>query len=315
MRIAFFGTPQIAADVLDFLIEKGIDVAAVISRPDRPKGRSSKLMPTPVKQVALQRGMSAIYQPEKASDSDFCATLAAHEPDLFVVVAYGEIMRQHLLDIPKLGCINLHASLLPKYRGAAPIHRSIIEGEKETGVTIMKMVRKMDAGDMLKKVTVPIGRDMTAGDLQQELCTAGKRALLEVIQAYEKGPVEGIPQDESQVTFAPKIEREECEVDWNKPAEQLHNLIRGSTPAPGAWCTVTVRGETKQLKLKGTRLEPNIKGSPGEILDYHKNGPLIACGEGALRLTELQLEGKKTVNGESFVQGIPQSVIEFNLGE
>lgn len=315
MRIAFFGTPQIAADVLDFLVEKGIDVVAVISRPDRPKGRSSKLVATPVKQVAEQRGITAIYQPEKASDSDFCATLAAHKPDLFVVVAYGEIMRQHLLDIPKLGCINLHASLLPKYRGAAPIHRSIIEGEHETGVTIMKMVRKMDAGDMLKQVKVPIGPDMTAGELQQALCAAGKQALLEVVHAYEQGPLEGIPQDESQVTFAPKIEREECEVDWNKPSQILHNLIRGSTPAPGAWCAVTVRGEKKQLKLKRTRLESDKNGSPGEILEYNKNGPLIACGKGALRLTELQLEGKKAVLGDVFVQGVPHNAIEFNLGE
>lgn len=305
MRVVFFGTPSFAAQVLLDLFQAGIDIVAVVSKPDRPQGRSMVPVPTPVKVAAQSRSMSLpIHQPEIVSAADFGATLEAYQADLFVVVAYGEILKQHLLDMPRLGCINLHASLLPKYRGAAPIQRCIIDGELESGITIMHMVRKMDAGDIISMVKVPIGPDMTFGGLESALCQIGSKALIEVIYDLDKGSAARISQDHSLATFAPKIELEDCEIHWDSPAQTVHNLIRGVNPHPGAWCYVEVRGAKKRLKVNASRLVSDKSGKPGDILAFGKEGFIIACQEGSIQIMDLQLEGKKALSAQEFIHGL-----------
>ncbi len=311
MKVIFFGTPPFAADVLTYLINKGVNIVAVISKPDKPKGRSGKPVATPVKLVAYQHHLP-LFQPEKSSDPDFASVLQDFGADLFVVVAYGEILKQAILDMPSRACINLHASLLPKYRGAAPIQQSIINGETETGVTIMHMVKKMDAGDIIKTVSVPIGPNDTYGELQQKLCESGCNLLLEVINDFEKGIEARQVQNEALVTLAPKIELEDCKIDWNLPATTLHNLIRGVNPAPAAWCEIKVRGELKRLKIFTTRLLDDVPlSSPGTILLKNKQGITVACGEHALLLTDLQLEGKKRMSAQELLTGLGTAEISF----
>ncbi len=310
MKVVFFGTPLFAAQVLQYLLDQQVQVVAVITKPDKPKGRSSHLVPTPVKEVAIAHNLP-YYQPELVSAPEFADVLQAYQADLFVVVAYGEIIKQHLLDMPKRGCINLHASLLPKYRGAAPIQRSLINGEQETGVTIIHMAKKMDAGDIIHIVKVPIGPDTTYGELEKSLCDVGSKALLRVIRDFEQGIIPRIPQDHSQATFAPKIELEDCQLDWSQPAASLHNLVRGVSPFPGAWCWVQVRGQMLRLKVFKSQLTEGPAEPPGKILNYGKGGIVVSCQVGALRLLEVQLEGKKLMPAEELTRGIPQGHLTF----
>lgn len=315
MKIIFFGTPEFSAKVLSFLLENGANVVAVISKPDKPKGRSSTPVPTPVKAIALNNNPPIpIYQPDIVSAPGFADTLRSFQADLFVVVAYGEIIKQHLLDMPCLGCINMHVSLLPKYRGAAPIQRCIIEGENESGVTIMHMVKKMDAGDIIEVIKVPITPDMTFGDLEQILCDDGKKLLLKVIKDFEKGIIKRTPQDHSQSTLAPKIELEDCEIDWNWPAKKIHDLVRGVNPYPGAWCTAKVKNEQKRLKIWRTKIHSSSithKEPPGTILSGPKQNLLIATGHDNLELVEIQLEGKKMMSSKDLLLGL--SLNDFSL--
>ena len=303
MKIIYFGTPVFAAEVLAYLLQHQLDIAAVITKPDRPKGRSSALVPTPVKEIAQLKHLP-IYQPEKVSAPEFAPILEDYKPDLFVVVAYGEILKQHLLEMPKIGCINLHASLLPYYRGAAPIQRAIINGESETGITIMHMAKKMDAGDMIRVEKVSISPEINFGELEKKLCAVGSRLLLEVIQEFKQGVITHIPQDHQLATLAPKIELEECEIDWTHPALLLHNLTRGVNPYPGAWCTAFIKGQKLRLKIWKTQSVP-AQGIPGQILAYGREGILVACGQDALLIQELQAEGKRKMTSEEFVRGIP----------
>lgn len=303
MKVVFFGTPVFAANVLSYLLEHQIDVRAVVTRPDKPKGRSDKLIPTPVKEVALKYQIP-VHQPIKASQDDFSDILQRYQADLFVVVAYGEIVKQHILDLPKFGCINLHTSLLPKYRGAAPIQRAVMEGEAETGVSIMYMVKKMDAGDVIACEKMRIGPNETFGELEQRLCDKGSEMMLEVVNRFEQGPLIGVPQDEHQVTFAPKVELEDCEIIWTDPASKIHNLIRGSQPYPGAWCWVHVKGDKKRLKIKKSILSESMESPfPGKIMRIDHEGLLIGCGENALVIQYLQLEGKKPMTPEELFRG------------
>lgn len=309
MKIVFFGTPRFAAEILDFLVQSGIEIVAVVSKPDKSVGRSRELKPTPVKLIAEKHGI-VVFQPEKASEPAFAETLRPFGADLFVVVAYGEIIKENLLQMPRLCCINVHGSLLPKYRGAAPIHRSIIAGETVTGVTIMHMAKKMDVGAMILQREVPIGPNMSAGELTEVMCKTGQEALLEVIQMAERGPLPEIEQDHTLATFAPKMTLEEAEVCWDRPAEELHNLIRGTTPAPGAWTVVLVRNQKRRMKLLSTRTSER-SGKPGEIVGYGTEGFFVGCQEGALQLLEVQLEGKKKMDAEAFMRGISQGDISF----
>jgi methionyl-tRNA formyltransferase len=310
MKIVFFGTPAFAANVLEYLLANDIKVAAVITKPDRPKGRSGSPVPTPVKLVAEKHAIP-FFQPPIVSDPAFAPTLEAFQADLFVVVAYGEIIKQHLLDMPKLGCINLHASLLPKYRGAAPIQRSIINGDLVTGITVMHMVRKMDAGDIIKKAEIPIGPNDKFPHIEQQLCETGSKVLLKVIQDFSHGKIEGVAQDHTQASHAPKIELEDCELNWDKTATELHNLVRGVFPEPGAWCYLYIRGEKKRLKVFETRVSTDHSGNPGEIVSYGKNGFIIACGKDCLQILELQPEGKKAMTADDFMRGFQQANLSF----
>jgi methionyl-tRNA formyltransferase len=307
-KVVFFGSPDFAANTLEFLLENQIDIVAIVTKPDKAKGRSGKLLPPSVKERAQRLAPKIpIYQPVKASDPTFVETLQTYDADLFVVVAYGEILRQAVLDIPKKACINVHASLLPAYRGAAPIQRAILNGERESGVTIMHMVRKMDAGDMIKTVTCPIGPNTNAKELEEALNDAGKRALLEVI---ESGNFDGTVQDESKVTIAPKITPEDLPIDWEKSASEIHNQIRAFGPKPGAFSWVSINGNSKRLKILSS-FPVDRTGEPGNILAYGKQEFIVACGKGALSLVTVQLEGKKMTPSESFMRGIPVQEITF----
>ncbi|MFQ5729581.1 MAG: methionyl-tRNA formyltransferase [Waddliaceae bacterium] len=306
MKVIFFGTPIFAANVLTFLFENTIDVVAVVTKPDKPTGRSGQPVPTPVKTVSMEHDPSIpVFQPEKVSAPEFANILPPFDADLFVVVAYGEILKQPILDMPRLGCINVHASLLPKYRGAAPIQRAIINGEAETGITIMHMVRKMDAGGMIKTAKIPIGPNDTFGQIEQQLCGLGSKVLLDVIRDFEKGNITEVPQEESQVLYAPKIELEDCEIDWNLPAQAIHNLVRGVNPYPGAWCFVTGKGKKKRLKIKATRVVEGVLEAPGKILSCDSEGMVVSCSQGAVRILELQLEGKQPMTPDQLQRGSP----------
>lgn len=307
MKVIFFGTPTFAAHVLKHLLDNKVNVVAVVTKPDKPKGRSGHPVHTPVKEVALTHHLP-VLQPAVVSSPEVAPLLAAYGADLFVVVVYGEIIKQHLLEMPKLGCINIHPSILPKYRGAAPIHRAIIQGETETGVCIMYLSKKMDAGDVIHVDKVAISPEITCGEMEQILCKLGAESMLQTIRALEKGPVPRIPQDDAQVTFAPKIELEDCEIHWDKPAKELHNFIRGVTPHPGAWCWVKVRDQKLRLKILKSRWEEGAGAQvdPGTIVNYGKAGLTIACKPGLLHLVEIQLEGKKAMRAEELLRGIPE---------
>ncbi|MGM0440073.1 MAG: methionyl-tRNA formyltransferase, partial [Chlamydiota bacterium] len=311
-KVIFFGTPHFAAQVLDYLLQHNVDIAAVVTRVDKPKGRSGTPTPPPVKQLLLESYPSIpLYQPLKASDPKFAETLKTYQADLFVFVAYGEIVRENLLEMPKLACINLHASILPKYRGAAPIQRAIIEGETESGVTIMHMVKELDAGNMIKVSKTPINTEMTSGELQERLSEIGQPALLEVIEDFGKGPVKDIPQDHQQVTFAPKVTPKDARISWDQPATKLYNLYRGVTPRPGAWSQIKIRGKAKRLKILQAELVNDRSGSPGKILESSSKGLMLACSSGALNLTKVQLEGKKPMAIAEFLQGFPTNLLDF----
>ncbi len=304
MKFIYFGTPDFAARILGDLIDHGFLPQAVVTNPDRPKGRTGVLQPTSVKQLLLDKKIDIpIYQPEKASSEEFRQTLEQYQADLFVIVAYGEIIKQHVLDMPKYGCINVHASLLPKYRGAAPIQRAIMEGEKETGVSIMYLVKKMDAGDVILQKSLPIDETDTAGEVELKLADLGSKALLELLPKFEKGEVKAVAQEESKVTFAPKLHHEDGEIFWNVPVKTAFDRIRGVTPRPGAWCWVWVRGEKKRLKiLKACKVE-------------HGSGLFMRALDGAIELLEVQLEGKKAIQASEFIRGFQLENISFKESE
>lgn len=309
MRIVFFGTPQLAATILQFLSTKSVEILAVVSRPDKPKGRSGAPQPTPVKEMALQLGCP-LYQPKKASDPEFAAFLRSLNPDFFIVAAYAEILKENILTIPRFGALNVHGSLLPAYRGAAPIQRALMAGEKESGIAIMKMVLELDAGDVYAMEKIILPEDMTAGELFDEMAKRAGPLLWDVMKKIENGEADPIPQDHSKATFAKKVSSEEGEVDWKRTAVAIHNQIRGLTPNPGAWCYVEVRGEKKRLRLKKTRVEYGFSGEPGAIISYQSRF-FVACREGALELLEVQLEGKKALSGEVFIRGLPINSLKF----
>lgn len=309
MRVVFFGTPQFAATILEYLIAQSVDIVAVVSRPDKPKGRSGQPQPTQVKEEASKHGIP-VYQPRKASDPEFVDLLKSLNPDLFIVAAYAEILRENVLEIPRLGCINVHGSILPKYRGAAPVQRALMAGEKETGVSIMKMALEMDAGDVYSFVKIPIPEEMTAGELFDEMASVGAKALWDVMQKVEKGDIEAKPQDHSQATFAKKVKPEDGEIDWSRTAWEIHNQIRGLTPNPGAWCWLDVRGAKKRMSVKKARAVPEHSGKPGTLIPT-KSRLVINCGKGALELLEVQLEGKKALPAEVFLRGMDVSNIKF----
>ena len=304
MKIIFFGTPDFAAEQLAYLLAHHFSIQAVVTQPDRPKGRSGALAPSEVKELALQAGLP-ILQPEKASDPNFLEELKKYSADLYVVVAFGQILPQKLLDQPPLGCINVHASLLPKYRGAAPMQRCLMDGVKETGVAIQKMVKQLDAGDVIaeKKIEVPL--DMNLAALKKTLCEVSKPLLASVIRAFEKGIPPAHPQDIEKVTFAPKITPEECQIDWKESAIQIHNKIRALSPRPGAWCWIEQDKVKKRLKILATR----PISEAGSCLQFDRQRALIYCASEALELIEVQPEGKKAMAVGDWLRGIKGNII------
>ena len=309
MNIVFFGTDSFAKDILQYLIEKGIKIDAVVTQTDKPSGRKKKITPPPVKAYLLESGFtSPIYQPDKASSQDFIDEIEKHKPDLFVVVAYGQIMKQNLLDLPKFGSINVHASLLPKYRGAAPMQRAVMAGEKEVGVTIMELVLACDAGAIIKTAKMPLPGDMTYGEVKEKLCELSKPVLLETIKEFRlNGKVNKTPQDEALVTYAKKIEVEESFIDWKKPAIDIHNFIRGLNPKPAARCKIEINNTQKILKV--FRSEVAMDNDQKEAYDKI-NGWVISCANNSfIRLLEVQIEGKNRIGIKDFINGFSRPKI------
>ena len=306
LRIIFFGTPSFAAEILEDLVQHGHEIVAIVTKQDKARGRSSKPLPSAVKEKAhlLQLGVP-ILQPEKASTKEFCGILGAFQADVFVVVAYGEILNQAILDLPPLGCINVHASLLPKYRGAAPIERAILNGEKESGITIIKMVLKMDAGAILHQKSLAISEEMTALKLREELCDLGKEALQEVLLQMKQGRVEERGQDETEVTYAPKITKNTSQIIWEKSAEEIYNQIRALTPRPGAVAEVVVGDQKSSIKVLWSKIGSfEHQLACREISTGESGNLLIGCGQGVLELIEVQPEGKKKMSAAAWLRGL-----------
>jgi methionyl-tRNA formyltransferase len=305
--IIFFGTPDFSAQVLDFLIDNGVSIAGVVTQPDRPKGRSLLVTLSPVKEVAQKKLPNVpIYQPERCSNPDFLQKLLLVAADLYVVVAFGQILPVKLLDIPPMGCLNVHASLLPKYRGAAPIQRCLINGDIETGISIQKMVKELDAGDVIVEKKIPISADMNYGDLERALCELSKGTLLSLLQSYAIGIPSATPQNHEAATYAAKIKPEEGQILWNTDQNILYNQIRGFSPRPGAWCWIDWNGEKKRLKVLQSK-KAYLQGSPGEILSAKEL--IVACRHGSLQLLEVQLEGKPRMLGSDWFRGAPKSLM------
>ena len=301
MRIVFMGTPDFAVGSLQALCESGKhEILAVVTQPDRPKGRGNKLLQTPVKEYALEQGLT-VYQPQKVKTPEFVELLHELQPELIVVAAFGQFLSKEILELPKYGCINVHASLLPKYRGAAPIQYAIIKGEKESGVTIMQMDIGMDTGAMLDKVVVPIEENTTMGELHDALREQGAALLLQIIDKIAAGTAVAEPQDNEQATYATLLDRSMEHIDWSKTAQEVHNLIRGFNPAPS---TFTKLPNGKSLKIWGSKMtDKNSAAAAGTVIETGKHSFFVACGEGVLEITEVQPESKKRMPAQVFLNG------------
>ena len=301
MRIVFMGTPDFAVGSLQALCESGKhEILAVVTQPDRPKGRGNKLLQTPVKEYALAQGLT-VYQPQKVKNPEFVELLHELQPELIVVAAFGQFLSKEILELPKYGCINVHASLLPKYRGAAPIQYAIIKGEKESGVTIMQMDIGMDTGEMLDKVVVPIEENTTMGELHDALREQGATLLLQVIDKIAAGTAVSEPQDDAQATYATLLDRSMEHIDWSKTAQEVHNLIRGFNPAPS---TFTKLPNGKSLKIWGSKMtDKSSAAAAGTVIETGKHSFFVACGEGVLEITEVQPESKKRMPAQVFLNG------------
>ena len=293
------GTPDIAATCLKKIIADGFEVVGCYTQPDRPKGRGMKMVFSPVKEVAIAQGIP-VFQPENFRDEETVRQLRELNPDVCAVVAYGRILPQRVLDIPAKGCINIHASLLPQYRGSAPYQWAVLDGLAETGVSAQYMKLQMDAGDVIDVAKTPIGPDETAGELLDRLAVLGADLLSNTLRSVEAGTAEAKPQDEAQVSFAPMLDKSMCPIDWNKTALQVHNHVRGLHPWPVA--TMELKGQ--KFKVHATAVVEG-KGQPGEILGLTKTGLVIACGEGAVEIRFLQAEGGKRMAVPDYFRGHP----------
>jgi methionyl-tRNA formyltransferase len=299
VRILFAGTPPFAAAALDALADAGHDIALVLTQPDRPAGRGMKLTPSAVKQAALARNLS-VYQPASLKTPEAQAEVAAANADVMVVAAYGLILPQAVLDLPRFGCLNIHASLLPRWRGAAPIQRAILAGDPETGITIMQMDAGLDTGAMLTKTSVPIRDTDTAASLHDTLAAAGARAIVAALANYPALAPQA--QDDREATYAAKLSKEEAQLDWRQPADVLARAVRAYNPAPGAWTLL----DGAPLKIWSVEAVAGA-GDPGELLRADAEHLVVACGEGALALHEIQPAGSKRMSAAAFLAGRPLS--------
>ncbi|HHW32213.1 MAG TPA: methionyl-tRNA formyltransferase [Clostridiaceae bacterium] len=295
------GTPDFAVPCLRMLIREGYQIEAVVTQPDKPKGRGKKLASPPVKLCAQEFGIK-VLQPEKVKTEDFINQLRSMEPDMLVTVAYGKILPKEILDIPKLGCVNVHASLLPKYRGAAPIQWAIINGEKVTGITTMLTNIGMDTGDILLKSPVEITDDMTAGELHDKLALLGADVLRETIEMLRAGILKPTPQNHDEATYAPMIKKEIGQINWNLSSGEIHNLVRGLNPWPGAY--TFYNGE--RMRIWKTTLidgEPEMKEKPGTICRVNREGLIISTGSGVIRVDEVQFDSCRTMSIGEYICG------------
>ena len=294
-RLVFAGTPDFALASLQALVETGRVPVAVLTQPDRPAGRGKKMTASPVKRYALEQGIP-VLQPESLRNEVAVAELAALEPDLLIVAAYGLILPQEVLDIPTRGCLNVHASVLPRWRGAAPIQAAILAGDGITGVSLMSMTAGLDCGPVFHVEQIAIGEDETAGELHDRLATLGGKTLVAKLDAIIAGDIEAEEQDDSRATYAPKIAKDDARIDWSLPADEVARRIRAYNPFPGAFCFA---GETRVKIWRASRIDG--AGDPGTILQYDRDAILVACGDGALSLEELQLPGKRRAPAHEFV--------------
>jgi len=297
--IVFFGTPEFAVPSLKALIASRHRVAAVVSQPDRPRGRGQHLQPTPTKAVAEASGIP-VLQPTKIRDEAFLDRIRTFAPDLGVVVAFGRILPDPLIAIPRLGMINVHASILPRYRGAAPIQRAVMAGDAETGVTIMRIATELDAGATFAMRGVPIPSDATSGEMESTLAAVGAELLQPVVDALDAGRAIETPQDHATATFAPKITKEEGAIDWREPAAVIHNRVRGLQPWPLASTTLAGR----RIVVRRTGVRTGAAADPGRVLSARGDELIVACGSGtALQILEIQPEGKRTMTAREFIAG------------
>lgn len=294
----FWGTPQFAAPALRALVGEGFDVCAVVTRPDKPVGRERTLTQPPVKQIAIEESLP-VFQPESPREEDFYELLEVVAPDLSVVVAYGHILPRAIIDLPRLGTLNIHASLLPALRGAAPIQGAIREGLPETGVTIMRMVPALDAGPIVLQSRTPVADDETYGELQGRLSELGALVLIEALTMIDLGHTTERPQDDSLATYARKVDRDTTRIDWSLDAREVANAIRAYDPRPGAW---TIQGNA-DVKLFGVRKIFDMKGRPGEVLSADAEGLVVACGTGAVRVRDVQPAGKRRMQAVDWHRG------------
>lgn len=300
MRVIFMGTPDFATGTLEEIVKAGHEVAGVVTQPDKPKGRGKTMMPTPVKETALKYNLP-VYQPKKVREPEFVELLRSLKPDVMVVAAFGQIITKEILEMPKYGCINVHASLLPAYRGAAPIQWAVINGDKESGVTIMQMDEGIDTGDMIEKAVVPIAEDETGGSLFDKLSHTGAKLCVKVLRDLEEGKAVRKKQPEESTTpYAKMIDKKMGEVDWKKSAKEIEQLIRGLNPWPSAY--TKVHGKTLKLWKAKVLLETS-QMNPGQIVKVTKDSFAVQAGQGMLEIQELQLEGKKRMDTSSFLRG------------
>lgn len=300
-KMIFMGTPDFAVPTLKALIDHGHDVMAVVSQPDRPKGRGKKLTSPPVKLLALEHGLE-VLQPEKVSEEPFCRLIEEKSPDLIIVVAFGQILKKRLLDIPKWGVINIHGSLLPEYRGAAPIQRAVVNDEPVTGLTVMRMDEGMDTGPILFQEEVPVLPDETAGRLYDRLALMAGDSIIKALEHMSKYPIRERPQIEALATYAPKIDREMCLIDWTRPADRVSALIRGLDPKPGAYSLLG----GKEVKLFSSRVASQTalgEGIPGRVIRPGDGGLIVETGRGAVEINEIQYPGKKRLPVADFLRG------------
>jgi methionyl-tRNA formyltransferase len=303
MVVVFFGTPAFAVPTLEALLASAHRVVAVVTQPDRPRGRGQKTMASPVK-VAAAAANVAVLQPASVKTPEFATELSRLDADIAIVAAYGQILTQQLLDTPRLGMINVHASLLPRYRGAAPVHRAIINGDAETGVTIMKMVKALDAGPMLAVANVAIGAEQTSDELERELARAGAQLLVRTLDDIAAGRSREAPQDNAPATYAPKLTKDDARIDWQWPALRIHNLIRGLHPWPHA----VAFANGKRLILHRSRraeVDAPIGAAPGTIVDVAGEHIRVATGDGVLDLVQIQAEGGRSLRAREFLAGHP----------
>ncbi|WP_419519432.1 methionyl-tRNA formyltransferase [Megamonas funiformis] len=300
-NIVFMGTPEFAVPCLDIL-NQHYNVTAVYTQPDRPKGRGQKLAMSPVKEYALKHNLP-VYQPEKIKTPECVAELRELKPDLIIVVAFGQILSKEILDIPPLGCVNVHGSLLPRWRGAAPIHWSIISGDKQTGITTMYMDVGLDTGDMILKATTEITPDMTTAQLHDKLMVQGADLLLQTVQLIEENKAPREKQDDNLSCYAKMLNNNNCRIDWTKSAQDIHNLVRGLNSWPVAYTTLN----NKKFKIWQTKVTTGT-GNPGQIIKITKQSIIVATGEGAIELLEIQPPNKAKMPASSYINGHKQEL-------